>query len=328
MKSILTLLVLLLFRNLYSQSDINQAEYYFDTDPGFGSANAITVSAGNTFTLTNYSIATQNLPEGIHFLYIRCKDANNKWSLPIRKVMYIHPNLNASSPITNAEYYFDTDTGFGSANAITINAGNTLTLANYNIATQNLPEGIHFLYIRCKDANNKWSLPMRKVMYIHPNLNATSPITTAEYFVDTDPGVGLANAISLTAGTTVNQSFDVVTNGLAVGNHNLFVRVKNQDGVWSVISKKVFTLTSPLSVSENMFFEAKVYPNPTTGFVTIQLAQNESIRKIEIIDMLGKIVVSQNSSSNTIDLETLHSGIYFIKAFADEKVFLKKIIKQ
>ncbi|HQF47822.1 MAG TPA: hypothetical protein PLZ71_04095, partial [Flavobacterium alvei] len=80
MKSILTLLVLLLFRNLYSQSDINQAEYYFDTDPGFGSANAITVSAGNTFTLTNYSIATQNLPEGIHFLYIRCKDANNKWS--------------------------------------------------------------------------------------------------------------------------------------------------------------------------------------------------------------------------------------------------------
>ena len=251
MKSIRTLLVLMFFGNLYSQSDINQAEYFFDNDPGFGSANAITVNAGNTFTLTNYSIATQNLPEGIHFLYIRCKDANNKWSLP-----------------------------------------------------------------------------MRKVMYIHPNLNATSPITTAEYFVDTDPGVGLANAISITAGTTINQSFDVNTNGLAVGNHTLFVRVKNQDGVWSVISKKAFTLTSPLSVSENMYFEVQAFPNPTTGFVTIQLPQNESIRKIEIINILGKIVVSQNSQSNTIDLAALHSGIYFIKVFAYEKVFLKKIIKQ
>ena len=405
MKSILTLLVLLFFGNLYSQSDINQAEYFFDNDPGFGSANAITVSASNTFTLANYNIATQNLAEGIHFLYIRCKDTNNKWSLPVRKVMYIHPNLNATSPITTAEYYFDTDPGFGSANAITVSAGNTFTLANYNIATQNLaegihflyirckdsnnkwslpmrkvmyihpnliatspiasaeyyfdtdpgfgsanaitvsagnslmltnyniatqnlPEGIHFLYIRCKDSNNKWSLPMRKVMYIHPNLIATSPITNAEYFVDTDPGVGLANAISVTAGTTVNQSFDVTTNGLAIGNHILFVRVKNQDGVWSVISKKAFTLTSPLSVSENMHFEARVFPNPTTGIISISNQDNLAIDKIEIVDILGKIVSVKTDNTSQIDISEFPNGVYIFKIHSGGTVFQKKIIKQ
>lgn len=169
---------------------------------------------------------------------------------------------------------------------------------------------------------------MRKVMYIHPNLIATSPITNAEYFVDTDPGVGLANAISVTAGTTVNQSFDVTTNGLAIGNHILFVRVKNQDGVWSVISKKAFTLTSPLSVSENMHFEARVFPNPTTGIISISNQDNLAIDKIEIVDILGKIVSVKTDNTSQIDISEFPNGVYIFKIHSGGTVFQKKIIKQ
>lgn len=97
-----------------------------------------------------------------------------------------------------------------------------------------------------------------------------------------------------------------------------------QEQVTNLFNEESLSTSEVNGILDNI----KIYPNPTTGFVTIQLEHNETIHKIEIIDMLGKIVYSQNSSSNTIDLCTLHSGSYFIKTFANEKVFLKKIIKQ
>ena len=328
MKAIINLLVLLFVVNLFSQTNITQAEYYFDTDPGFGSANVVTVTAGNTLNLINYAIVAQNLPEGIHFLYIRCKDANNKWSIATRKVIYTQPNLNNSSPIVAAEYYFDTDPGFGNANVVTITSGNTVSLTNYAIVTQNLSEGIHFLYIRCKDANNKWSIATRKVLYMHPNLNNSTPIVQAEYYIDTDPGIGLGNDIVVTAGTTVQQSFTVATNSLSIGNHFLYVRVKNQNDTWSIVSKQLFTLTEALSVNENSFNEAVVYPNPTTGVFNIKVSNDETIQAVEIVDILGKKVATITENTSQIDISHLPSGTYILKILNGDYKYSQKIIKQ
>jgi len=242
--------------------------------------------------------------------------------------MYTQPNLNTVSPIVAAEYFFDTDPGFGSGNAITIAAGNTLGLTNYPIVAQNLSEGIHFLYIRCKDANNRWSIPTREVLYVYPNLNAVSPIVAAEYYIDNDPGIGLGNAIVVTASTTVQQSFTVATNSLSLGDHFLYVRVKNQNDSWSIVSKRLFTLTGGLSVNENSFIEAVVYPNPTTGIFNIKVSNDETIQKVEIVDILGKKVATITKNTSQVDVSHLSNGTYIVKISNGDYNYTQKLIKK
>ena len=57
-----------------------------------------------------------------------------------------------------------------------------------------------------------------------------------------------------------------------------------------------------------------VYPNPTQGEMTLSL---EGLRRYEIIDMNGKTVMQgqANEKRHTIDVSTLASGLYLVKAY-------------
>ena len=60
-------------------------------------------------------------------------------------------------------------------------------------------------------------------------------ILRAEYFIDTDPGVGQGTEIpSFTASQAIDIDFNVNTTGLSIGKHNLFVRVLDTDNKWSI----------------------------------------------------------------------------------------------
>jgi hypothetical protein len=246
----------------------------------------------------------------------------------VRRVFYVNPNLNAPSSIIEAEYFFNNDPGFGNANSITVTAGNTFVLNNYDVVTENLSEGIHFLYIRCKNVNNKWSVPVRRVLYVSPNLNSPSPIIAAEYFIDTDPGFDLGNTITITAGNTVQINFDAITTGLSAGNHFLYVRVKNQDNIWSVASKRQFTIDGQLSIDKNFISEFRMYPNPTSGIISIYNGDDLTIDKVEVFDNLGKRVFSVNANTAQIDISHLANGMYVFKIYSGETVFQQKIIKK
>jgi hypothetical protein len=64
----------------------------------------------------------------------------------------------------------------------------------------------------------------------------------------------------------------------------------------------------------------KLYPNPAKDQVYIKLdAKNESNIKVELYDMFGKIVLSENYTSiqgefkTGIDVARLDRGVYFVK---------------
>jgi hypothetical protein len=61
--------------------NLKRAEYYIDTDPGYG--NGIQVAQDNVANLSNISISANisGLAKGNHTLYLRSMDANNAWSL-------------------------------------------------------------------------------------------------------------------------------------------------------------------------------------------------------------------------------------------------------
>ena len=67
-----------------------------------------------------------------------------------------------------------------------------------------------------------------------------------------------------------------------------------------------------------------VYPNPTQGEMTLSL---EGLRRYEIIDMNGKTVMQgqANGKRHTIDMSTLASGLYLVKAYNGQSWNISKV---
>ena len=97
---------------------INRLEYFVDTDPGFGNANAISVSAVANIVDVNWALDISAYTNGFHTIFIRSKDNSGNWSLTNRWLFY-KDNLPAAN-ISRLEYFVDTDPGFGNANAISV----------------------------------------------------------------------------------------------------------------------------------------------------------------------------------------------------------------
>jgi len=84
---------------------------------------------------------------------------------------------------------------------------------------------------------------------------------------------------------------------------------------------------------ENMRNDISIYPNPTTGIITIgNLARTGKVWSIEITDITGKIVfnsdISDNSSSIKIDLSQLEKGVYFLNLNGKDFNQVNKIVIQ
>lgn len=73
----------------------------------------------------------------------------------------------------------------------------------------------------------------------------------------------------------------------------------------------------------------KLYPNPSNdGIVTLEpLSLN--VNKVEVINILGAIVLVQNSRSEEkikLDLSSLSTGTYFVRMSSDSKITTEKLI--
>jgi len=75
------------------------------------------------------------------------------------------------------------------------------------------------------------------------------------------------------------------------------------------------------------FENIKIFPNPTTGELTIDNAQL-TIRSVEIFDVYGrKVLEPPLTVLQSYDLTVLQPGIYFIKITTETGIITKKVIK-
>ena len=80
------------------------------------------------------------------------------------------------------------------------------------------------------------------------------------------------------------------------------------------IHLSTFAVSPAVGISENDMAQSfQVYPNPSTGFVNIN--SNENLNKIEVLNLHGQLVYSEDASGqNTkLDLTDMGKGIYFIR---------------
>jgi hypothetical protein len=310
-----------------SQATLTAAEYFVDTDPGVGLGTAVPITSGNSVnTVINVPIST--LTSGFHNIFIRVKNADNVWSLHEGRTFYIIPVAAGAQPQLNAaEYFVDTDPGVGLGTAIPVTAGNAInTVANIPIT--GLTSGFHNVFIRVRNANNVWSLYEGRTFYIIPVATSTTQplLTAAEWFIDTDPGIGNGTAISFAPTATLSQAVNIALPVLPIGVHHLFIRVKNADNVWSLYEGRSFT-TSTLGILTNELQNIRIYPNPATQILNIRLDDNTAIERLIITDLSGKKILEQNGNATTVNIENLATGMYVIEVVAGGAKMVSKFIK-
>ena len=258
-------------------TNLTAAEYFINTDPGFGNADAIALNA-NTGNLTQtLSLPLANTLEGFNTLYIRTQDDNGVWSLYDSKIFYIAEDLSGgvATNVVAAEYFINSDPGFGNANAITINANSGEVTQTVSLPLSNTLDGFNTLYIRTQDDLGVWSLYDKSLFYIYEE-QIISPIVAAEYFYDTDPGFGNGIAGTITAtGNPDEYTIDLSTlDVLPCDLHDFYIRLQNQDGSWSL-----YDYGLDVDVYDNADPTIVVFPN-----ITAELDANGQV-SIDINDV-------------------------------------------
>ena len=170
--------------------------------------------------------------------------------------------------LTEVEYFFDTDPGVGNATIVDVADAPVLN-ETLLLPINSLSSGIHILHMRAKNDANTWSFYARQTFYIvnfSSGLNNT--ITEAEYFIDTDPGVGNAQPLSITSGTTLNETFAIALNSISEGIHVIHIRVKNNLNQWGLYGRQVFYKSPQILNNEITKAEFFIDTDPGVGNAT------------------------------------------------------------
>mgnify|MGYP001814358126 FL=1 len=231
--------------------------------------------------------------------------------------------------ISQAEYFIDTDPGFGNAISISVpTPGSELTLS-LSPGLETLDQGLHYIHFRAKDVSGRWGSVMNAVfLVVALPSSAESEIQQVEYFIDTDPGFGLGTPVTLpSGGSDLTIDFSVSLTGLADGDHVLYIRAGNALNHWGQLYAEGFSYTST-GIGEAVNSLYKVYPNPSSGRLQIELSdQVPSGFSIKLIDLNGKLVYESVCHSNLCELNLeLPGGMYLLKIDSSERSISQKII--
>ena len=87
---------------------------------------------------------------------------------------------------------------------------------------------------------------------------------------------------------------------------------------------------SPLSLdSTDQITTAKMYPNPARNKVEISLNSNKLVKDIEVFDVTGKMILSQNNinqNNTALNISDLVSGLYIVAIKTNSTVITKRLI--
>lgn len=97
---------------------------------------------------------------------------------------------------------------------------------------------------------------------------------------------------------------------LSQGNYN--VTVTDSTGC-SVTKSFDMVLSGKEEVTEN---DIKIYPNPTKGMVTVRTGGTRELT-LDVLDVVGKVVLTERLDKQLIDLTGLPSGLYIFKIHSD-----------
>jgi hypothetical protein len=323
-----------------------KAEYFVDADPGAGNGIAIALPESDNVSGLNISVPLTGFSAGIHMLYIRVMDASGKWSLSNfslfnNSINTPYPTAPVAAPaISEAEYFLDTDPGFGAGVPISLPAGTDLANFSFDIPLNAVTQGRHTIYIRSRQ--NPWSLSAYAEFIFGSPLPLTWLYVKAE---EKNDDVYLQWATAMEENTS-SFIIEYSVNGIsykAVGEvaaendqsgsvyrfmHRLpesgtaYYRIKQTDKDGKYTWSKVVML-----LIDNNLKAPVLFPNPARDVVQVALPVNMEVAQITVYDANGRLLKAIPAANNTtvysIPLSEFKKGYYFvsIKAGSTQKTF-------
>jgi hypothetical protein len=112
---------------------------------------------------------------------------------------------------------------------------------------------------------------------------------------------------------------------------DLEIRWSNPGFGTGLIPVTLHVVDTIVNLEEQSINDLHIYPNPFTYYTTIKFSGAFQIRKIDIVDIFGRIVRTIDnihSNSVTIHRENLPGGIYFIRIHSDEtdETYVRRVI--
>jgi WD40 repeat protein len=87
------------------------------------------------------------------------------------------------------------------------------------------------------------------------------------------------------------------------------------------------------NTEDPIHFDSIIYPNPSTGLVTLTNSCQNPVQSYEILDVNGLILIPNMAITNqqgsvSIDISSITSGVYFLRFHCGSSVFTYKVIKE
>ncbi|WP_445719427.1 alpha/beta fold hydrolase [Flavobacterium sp.] len=161
---------------------------------------------------------------------------------------------------------------------------------------------------------------------ITDNVDATVSVSS---IVTSSMNGTILDATGTAVGTLQNNSGNTLsfTRSLTPGNYFLKLTSTNPTST-NYQTPYQFNITTTLSADDNSFASFTYYPNPVKDILYLN---NISLTKASIYSVLGQLIDTktfENSTSNTLDLASLESGIYLIVLENDLEQKTIKVIKE
>lgn len=252
-----------------------RAEYFIDADPGFGKAFPVSeAELGDK----DYAIPLNGVSAGSHILYIRCSDADGRWSSTVSRPLYVQPYRG----FRKMEYFFDTvDPGTGRAIPLPrpeSSVGDFL----YSLPTVGLPAGGHSVSVRGLRQDGSWCDVVTRPFLVVEHVEPADP-GNLEYFIDTDPGYGLGKSVAAATGVS-RLTLDL--GNVTPGAHVLYLRSIDEQGRWSATVSRPLYVSPVVSMTALEYFFDQQDPGPGNG-VQVPLAGKPSGEVAFEVDVQG-----------------------------------------
>lgn len=91
-----------------------------------------------------------------------------------------------------------------------------------------------------------------------------------------------------------------------------------------------FIYVNPVGIDDvKNNYAIKLYPNPTSDIIFINLHENKDIKEIKILSLNGQEMISQNKNTKQISLKNIPNGVYIIEIHTSHSELIRhKIVKK
>lgn len=289
---------------------------------GFGGPFLYSIDNGETYQNNDPNFL--NLPAGVYQTVVV---DNSNCAEPGPEITIIEPdtlmitNVVSEDALCNGENGSITVEANGGTGTLFFSTDNGITYPHTIGTAANLPEGVYNIMV--KDASNCTTAgPADTISQPESALQITL-VSQSDITNETDGQI----VVSANGGTTpytytlqpagVTQATGVFT--FAAGEGGDYVVEVDDANSCGPVSTSTITITDFTNVNDRNHLSASIYPNPSSGMVTVEFSTDKQEMTLEVFSIDGRNVMSRQVYSSggqvkeILDLSSLDKGMYMLR---------------